>query len=145
MIIGRQTANVEAGAFLISGDTTDDGNDDDLPSWGVDCWDAQDDNFYRLWLNAGDQVIIIADPLEWDYQLSLKAYQGTGCDNEDNLIKCAWDEDDGDPESIIHTASTDGWITIVVDGASGFNDEYDWGQYELAVSLLCVDSGCCCP
>ncbi|MFH1532604.1 MAG: hypothetical protein ABIK09_17910 [Pseudomonadota bacterium] len=144
-VIGRTEANVAAGAFQISGDTTNDGDDDNLPSWGVDCWDAQDDNFYRLWLNTGDQVIIVADPVESDYQLSLKAYQGTGCEDLDNLIKCAWDEDDGDPESIIHTAGQDDWVTIVVDGASGFSEEGDWGHYDLAVTLICADSGCCCP
>ena len=87
----------------------------------------------------------IADPVESDYQLSLKAYYGTGCDDKDNLIKCAWDEDDGDQESIIHTAAQDDWVTIVVDGASGFSDEYDWGHYDLAVTLICTDQGCCCP
>jgi hypothetical protein len=144
-IVGRTAADANAGAFLISGDTTDDGNDDDLPSFGVDCWDAQDDNFYRIWLNAGDQVILVADPQEADFKLSLKAYQGTVCDSTDTLIECAWDEGNGAPESILHTASADGWITIVIDGASGFNDQYDWGHYDLSVTLLCADAGCCCP
>ena len=143
-IVGRTAADVSVGAFQFSGDTTDDGDDDNLPM-SVDCWDAQDDNFYRIWLNAGDQVILVADPQESDFQLSLKAYTGTSCGDKTKLIACAWDEDDGDPESILHTASQDGWITIVVDGASGFSDQFDWGHYDLAVTLICADAGCCCP
>lgn len=143
-IIGRVAASPGTGPFLTSGDTTDDGDNDNLPSFGVDCWDAQDDNFFRIWLNAGDQVAITADPVDSDFQLSLKLYQGTVCDDKDHLIQCHWDEDDGDAETILHTATSDDWVTIVVDGASGFDDQGDWGSYDLSVTLICTVAGCCC-
>jgi len=144
-VIGRTAA---ASGYTTTGDTYNDGNNDDLPSWGgPDCWDGKYDNFYRIWLNAGDQVTIEAAPGPADYDMSLKLYQGTTCDDdwEDDLIACEWHENDGAYEQIVHAASQDDWYTIVVDGASSFSDEHDWGQYQLDVSLICADAGCCCP
>jgi hypothetical protein len=144
-VIGRLAA---AAGYQTTGDTTGDGNDDDLPSFGgPDCWDAQVDDFFRIWLNAGDQITVVGDPIPADYELSLKLYKGTSCKSawQTDLIACEWNNGDGKPETIVHAAVQAGWFTIVVDGASAFSDQYDWGPYSLAVSLSCVDAGCCCP
>lgn len=144
-IIGRVPA---AAGYQVSADTTGDGDNDNLPSFGgPDCWDAQVDNFYRLWFNTGDLLTVTADPVPADFNLSLKLYRGTTCDDnwEDDLLACEWDNDGGKAETIVHAATQDGWHTLVVDGASAFSDQYDWGAYSLSVTLACADAGCCCP
>ena len=143
-VIGRIAA---VSGYSTTGDTENDGNNDDLPSFGgPDCWDAKFDNFFRIWLVQGDLVTIVADPGPADFNMSLKLYQGIAChdDWENEFVVCEWQENGGASETIVHTASQDGWFTIVVDGAAFSYDEYDWGAYDLYVSLNCADAGCCC-
>lgn len=146
-VIGRRTA---VAGTRISGDTTDDGDDDNLPSGifnpGPDCWDGFMDNFYRVYLMTGDRLTVTATPLSATYQLSLKLYQGTSCeaDWETSFITCQWKGGDNKPQTYTHIASTDGWVTVVVDGASAFDEERDEGPYNLDVKLDCVGPLCCC-
>lgn len=144
-VIGRLIA---VAGTRISGDTTGHGDNDNLPSFGYDCWDAQDDDFYRVYMMVGDRLVVTATPLVSHYQLSLKLYRGTVCDdNKDDLITCRWEGGDAKPQTYTHVAATDGWITVVVDGASSFADDngkYDRGPYNLDVKLDCVGPLCCC-
>jgi hypothetical protein len=143
-VIGRKVAMA---GTTVTGDTTNQGNNDDLPSFGTDCWDGQVDVFYRVWLRVGDRLNLTATPLESDYRMSLKLYRGTSCKSnyESDMVTCQHKNGDGKAESIVYTATNTGWHTIVVDGASSFSEEGDWGRYSLAVSITCNDVGCCCP
>lgn len=147
-VIGRTAAMAW---FTVNGDTENDGDDDNLPSKSIfapdnpDCWDAEDDNFYRIYLKGGDKITVVATPLDSYYNLSLKLYRGTSCKNnwENDFITCKYDESDGDPEIFTHTAQTEGWYTMVVDGNSATDDD-DNGPYQLNVTLTCGINGCCC-
>lgn len=143
-VVGRKVA---VAGIRIAGDTTDHGNNDNLPSiGGPDCWDGQVDDFYRVFLMTGDRLAVTATPLSSTYQLSLKLYRGTVCkDNwKADFITCQWKGGDNKPQSFVHIAAADGWHTIVVDGASAFDEERDWGPYNLDIKLDCVGPLCCC-
>jgi hypothetical protein len=142
-IVGRTDAMSVA---LYSGDTTGDGNDDDLSSGGGDCYDAKYDNFYRIYLLAGDQLDVELHGLDGDFDAMLKLYEGTDCaaNGDTDLVGCYQSGYDGDPESLTHVAGSDGWYTIVVDGRYAFADHYDYGGYDLDISLTCVEVDCCC-
>ena len=134
----------------INGDTTDRGDDDDLPSSlfnaPPDCWDANWDEAYKVYLFAGDVLKVNGIPLSSTYTLSLKLYRGTSCASnwKADLIACKWKAGDGGTESYAYTATQDGWVSIVVDGASAFDTEEDWGPYTLNATLTCSGNKCCC-
>ena len=90
--------------------------------------------------------VVTATPQSTTYQLSLKLYRGTTCEDDwkADMITCQWKGGDNKPQTYTHIASQDGWITIVVDGASGGNEEAEWGPYLLDVKLDCVGPLCCC-
>ena len=141
-VIGRTVARDSLG---VDGDTTGDGNDDDLPTL-EDCWDANADDMFKVYLRKGDTLAVTATPLVSDYDLSLKIYRGTACDDNGmtDVVKCWHSAGNGKAESGQYTAAADGWATIVVDGESAFSEELDWGTYRLVATLTCVDAGCCC-
>jgi len=144
IVVGRTAA---MGGAVFDGDTTGDGDDEDVSSsLGSDCWDAKYDNFYRVYLVAGDRLDVALDVMESDFDAMLKLYSGTNCagGGTDDLLSCTNDGFDGRDESFSYTAAADGWYTIVVDGRLAFNDDYDWGRYRLTVTLACSDAGCCC-
>jgi hypothetical protein len=133
--------------FTVSSDTTGKGYDDDLPSGSPpDCWDAQVDVMYKVFLRTGDTLNVTATPLTADYTMSLKLYRGTTCAGNwrADLITCQWGADNGGSETASYTATSAGWVTIVIDGASGFSDEGDWGLFSLTTKLTCADEACCC-
>jgi len=146
-IVGREQASIWR---VYTGDTTSMGSDDDLPTTLFDpgpddCWDANNDAMYRIYLVAGDTLTAKLQQGGSDYDLMLKLYTGTACDDNKwaDLIDC-WDDNAGSyKEQLDHTATADGWYTIVVDGRSGPSDDY--GPYTLTVSLACKFSNCCCP
>lgn len=143
-VLGRTAVAL---GISVNGDTTDQGGDDDLPSGSPpDCWDGQDDQMYRVYLRTGDRLDLTATPLEADYQMSLKVYRGTACDDnwKNDLVACQWKGGDGKAQSIAYTATAAGWVTVVVDGASAFDAEYDFGPYRLSATLACADANCCC-
>ena len=132
--------------LIVIGDTTGQGDDDNLPSNATpECFDAQEDQMYRVYLRAGDRLNVTATPLPSTYTMSLKLYRGSACASnwKSDLITCQWGGD-GDAKSAAYTATSAGWVTIVVDGASAFSEDEDWGPYDLAVKLTCVDEACCC-
>ena len=146
-VLGRKQI---ATGIQVSGDTTDRGDDDDLPSSpvgsGPDCWDANWDDAYKVYLFAGEVVQVTAVPLSPTFTLSLKLYRGTLCAANwaADLVTCQWKAGDGGTETYTYTATADGWVSIVVDGASAFDDEGDWGPYTLSVKLTTTLLGACC-
>jgi hypothetical protein len=145
-VLGR-TSISQAGGLTVSGDTTGHKNDDDTPSFGgPDCWDAQVDDAYKVWMFAGDVLKVNGIPLSSTFTMSLKLYRGTSCASnwKADLITCQWKAGDGKPESYTYTATQDGWVSIVVDGASAFDEEEDWGPYTLNAQLTCGGNKCCC-
>ena len=142
--IGRLDATQTA---FLSGDTTGDGDDDNLTTNRTACWDAKYDNFYRIYLKAGDAIHVVLDPTTASFDSMLKLYRGTDCqaNGTDDLVDCYNPGSDGQDDTFDWTAGADGWVTLVVDGRSAFSDEGDWGSYVLRVTLACADDGCCCP
>jgi hypothetical protein len=145
-VIGRTDA---IQGFQASGNTTSHKNDDDLPSsllgTDPDCWDANNDDMYKVWLVEGDVLKVTATPLWNEFDLSLKLYRGTACKAnwEADLVTCQHGKSSGKAEAYTYAATSDGWISIVVDGESAMDD--DWGPYELVVSIQEAVSGACCP
>jgi len=74
-------------------------------------------------------------------------YQGTKCDADGvKPLHCYNDGSDGDQDHISgFLAPADGWYTIVVDGRMAFDEDLDWGPYNLAVKVACSEPDCCCP
>ena len=141
-VIGRKAA---LAGFSHSSDTTDMGNDDDLDTNKTACWDARDDVFYRVWMQAGESLTVAVTPTDWSFDVMLKLYVGTACDGDPaTLIGCTNDGWDDEKEQTTYTATADGWITVVVDGRMAFYDDYDFGKYTLAATLSCQAAGCCC-
>ncbi len=146
-IIGRTEALT---GYHHDGDTTGDGNDDDLPSGeGAVCYDAKYDNFFRIYLLANERLDVELDPIDWDFDAMLKLYTGTDCEGGSNgyadLVSCYNAASDGGVEDFTYFASADGWVTIVVDGRYAFSSDYDYGDYDLDVTLTCNHANCCCP
>lgn len=139
-VIGRRSAASMAG-FTVTGDTCTASNRFD------DCsWDAGNDHAYRLWLRAGEVVSArIVSRSATCYvssaSITLKLYQATGCSD----VTCAgdlWCDDFVGTESHTYTAPRDGWVVLVVDGSTAFEDE---GRYTLNVTLRsCATAGCEC-
>jgi hypothetical protein len=139
-VVGRRTASTVAG-YSVTGNTCTASNRFD------DCsWDAGNDHAYRIWLRAGESVSAritaraascFASPA-----ITLKLYESVGCAD----VTCSGDRWCHDfvsnGETFAHTAVRDGWIVIVVDGSTAFDDE---GQYTLNVRLTgCALAGCEC-
>ncbi len=146
-VIGRAAA---LAGYSHSGDTTNDKNNDDLqfPIFQdkVECWDANEDNFFRLYLLAGERLDATLTPADSMFDSMMKIYRGTGCKAGGDPYECFNSGSDGDPDVIQDwLAPVDGWITLVVDGRSAFDDEGDWGPYTLQVTLTCLRPDCCCP
>lgn len=146
ILIGRLDAS---DGYTSSGDTTNAGNNDDTPSslfGSTDCWDAAYDMFYRIYLVAGDTFYFTVTPTSDVFDVMLKLYNGVdGDDNgEDDLIQCYNEGSDYDPETLTHTATVDGWITVVIDGRRSFTEDHDWGPFTVQASLTCGQPNCCC-
>ena len=146
VIVGREPASV--GAYYM-GDTYGDGDNDDLPSTlfgSTKCWDGNDDNFYRIYLLAGEKLDVLLSPLELDFDAMLKLYSGTDCagNGDDDLVDCYQSKYDGGQESFSYVAAATGFYTIVVDGRSAFDDEGDFGEYNIVFTLTCNEQGCAC-
>lgn len=138
-VIGRAAA-AATGGFVITGSTCSASNRFD------DCsWDAGNDHAYRMWMRAGETASIRIERTDTCYSgwsATLKIYESTGCTD----VTCANDilcEDfiGSSPHSYTR-ASGEGWVVIVVDGSTAFDDE---GQYRLTVQLTnCRVAGCEC-
>lgn len=145
-IVGRFEA--KQGAMYVA-DTYNDGNDDDQdsPLFGSSlCWDAQADNFYRIYLIAGDILVVNLTTSKATFDSMLKLYRGTSCDGngDADLVSCYNAKGDGGAEAINYTATQDGWFTVVVDGRMAGTDDQDFGPYSVSFSLSCSQVNCCC-
>ncbi len=150
-----QVGRTEALAtFAHSGNTYQDSNDDDLNYFldHSECWDASYDHFFRIYLMVGDKITATVIPDASEFDVMLKLYDGTECDDDDvgifgandkYLIKCWNDNSDDEPESFSWTANKDGWFTVVVDGRQSGENE-DWGDYGFTLKLDCAEESCCC-
>lgn len=150
-VVGRNEA---MNTFQHSGDTYQDSNDDDL-NYVFDfpeCWDASYDNFFRIYLMPGDTITATVVPDDPLFNVMLKLYDGTECDddnagifsaNDKYKILCVNNGADNDPESFTWTADKTGWFTVVVDGRQSGEDE-DWGLYDFSLKLTCAEANCCC-
>lgn len=138
-IIGRMDA-ADADAFTITGNTCTASNRFD------DCdWDAGRDHSYRIWLRNTETITITLTRSSsgcvgsWD--ATLKIFESTGCTD----VTCAtdvWCRDFVGTSPQTYVANHDGWVVIVVDGSTAFDD---WGQYTLSVDLTtCTTPGCEC-
>jgi len=131
-------------------DNQDADNDDDLSS--SYCRDAGPDQFFRVYLMAGELLSIRLTGPE-DIDLNLKVYRGVDGDDAADLQDCKdeefryYDSRIGgggyfDVELYPFEVPADDWYTVVVDGATSD----DLAQYLLEMSLLnCTDTYCCCP
>lgn len=139
-VIGRRQAAMAAG-YTATGNTCTASNRFD------DCsWDAGNDHAYRIWLRAGERVsarITARAASCFDTPaITLKLYESLGCSD----VTCSGDRWCHDfvsnGETFSQTAVRDGWMVIVVDGSTAFDDE---GQYTLNVTLTnCAVAGCEC-
>jgi len=153
-VVGRQDATK---TFTKSADTWNQSDDDNL-NYVFDhpeCWDASYDHFFRIYLMPGDKIAVTATPAaaELDFDLMLKLYTGTECDddsagifsaNDKYLVQCWDDKADGKGEGFSYTAAAEGWYTVVVDGRLAGSDEMDYGVYTFALTLTCTEESCCC-
>jgi hypothetical protein len=139
-IIGRRTAAGTAG-FTVSGTTCSASNRFD------DCsWDAGPDHAYRIWARAGETVTVNlstgAACVGGSCDATLKLYQGGDC----GTVTCSgdrWCRDFVGTGAQTWVAPRDGWVVVVVDGSTAFDDE---GAYTLRVRLTgCRGAGCECP
>lgn len=139
-IIGRRTAGGTAG-FTVTGTTCSASNRFD------DCsWDAGNDHAYRLWARAGETLSATLTRgsacIGGSWDATLKLYQGSDC----GTVTCSgdrWCRDRVNSSAQTYTAPRDGWIVLVVDGSTAFDDD---GAYTLRVTLRGCSSGTCeCP
>ena len=142
-VIGRFAA---LEGVVISGDTSGAKNNDDLSTNQTECWDAKYDNYFRIYLVAGEKLDATVTPHLYDFDSMLKLYQGMGCNKGGSpLIGCYNDGNDGNADHLAGAvAPVDGWYTIVVDGRMAFDDDYDWGPYSLVVRIPEAAPGTCC-
>lgn len=138
-IVGRAEAALAAG-YRVTGTTCTASNRFD------DCsWDAGNDHAYRLWMRTGETMTASVTNRATcfdSWSITLKVYESTGCAD----VTCGrdvWCEDHVDlGDTYPYTATHDGWVVLVVDGSTAFDDE---GEYTLTVRLTgCAAPGCGC-
>ncbi len=139
-VIGRRVAATTAG-FSLASDTCSASNRFD------DCsWDAGGDHAYRIWARSGETITVNltqgsgCNKSYWD--ATLKIYQGADC----GTVTCSgdlWCRDRVGSGAQTYVAPRDGWVVIIVDGSTAFDDE---GDYTLRVRLTgCREATCECP
>jgi hypothetical protein len=141
-VIGR-TAAASATGYRIADDTCRASNRSDESG---SCWDAGGDHHYRIFLRAGERVQVTLDRGDgcagYSWNATLKLFSGLGCADTACAARVFCEDYLSDPFSHAYTATLDGWITVVVDGTTAFDDE---GDYTLTVRLTCARPGCECP
>ncbi len=110
------------------------------------CWDANSDHAYRIYLREGESLYLryrTDDPCEsteWIWYGTLSIYENGGCDDTacTTRVHCDYNETN---QEVTYVAPRDGWIIVVADGSSVFDDE---GSYRLDFTLTCNEPGCEC-
>jgi hypothetical protein len=130
-----------AGGF-VANDTTCSARDRFDDSSG--CWDANNDHTYRLYMRQGESASVRLQTLTacigGSWQGTLKIFENTGCSDTacGAKVYCDYNETN---QITTYTAPRDGWVIIVADGSSAFDDE---GTYRLTVTLSCRTGNCAC-
>ncbi|MFT6397752.1 MAG: hypothetical protein ACJAYU_002507 [Bradymonadia bacterium] len=140
----RVISRLDAGVGYAVLDNTCSARDEFDASGG--CWDAGADHTYRLYMREGERVTVqyeTDEPCTWEessWRGTLHIFESAGCDDREcrNKVYC---EDNERDQTANYTASQDGWIIMVADGSTAFDDE---GDYRLDVSLTCRDGDCGC-
>lgn len=139
----RVISRLDAGddGWLINSDTCSAYDEfDDSTS----CWDANADHTYRLYMRQGETATIryqtFAGCSTSTWSGTLKIFENTGCNDLGCRTKVYCDYNKRD-QTANYTAPRDGWIIIVADGSSAFDDE---GSYRLTVRLVCRGGNCSC-
>lgn len=139
-IIGRRVAATSTG-FTVTDTTCRASNRFD------DCsWDAGADHAYRIWARAGETITANlsrgAACVGGSWRATLKLYQGGDC----GTVTCSgdrWCRNFVNTSDQTYAAPRDGWIVVVVDGSTAFDDD---GAYTLRVRLSgCRAGNCECP
>ncbi len=140
----RVISRLDAGVGYAVLDNTCSARDEFDASGG--CWDAGYDHTYRLYMREGERVTIryqTDEPCSWDtssWQGTLHIFESAGCDDRECRSKVYCEDNERD-QTANYTATQDGWIIIVADGSTAFDDE---GDYRLDVNLSCRDGDCTC-
>jgi hypothetical protein len=108
------------------------------------CFDAGYDHTYRIYMRQGESMEVRLQTLTGCATASwlgtLKIFETAGCDS----LLCStkvYCEDQSDDLSDTYVAPRDGWVIVVVDGSTAFDDE---GTYRLTVNLTCASGNCQC-
>lgn len=117
-------------------------NDDDASG----CDDGSDEEFYRIYLGAGQVMNLDFSTFATNYDPVLKVYSGTNCDNSgtDDLITCSDTKSGTAAELLQFVAPADGWYSIVVDGYFSGSTMDDIASYTLKVQVTCLPTHCGC-
>ncbi len=139
----RTVSRLVAGAGYLVSDSTCSARDDLDDS--SSCFDANADHTYRLYMREGESLTVRYDTGracngESRWPGTLKIFETGGCDSTacGPKIFC---EDYVYDESTTYVARQDGWVIVVADGSTAFDDE---GQYQLSFTLACRSGNCGC-
>lgn len=133
---------VAGAAGFVANDTTCSARDRFDDSSG--CWDANNDHTYRLYMRQGESATVRLQTLTacigGSWSGTLKIFENTGCSDTacGSKVYCDYNETN---QVTTYTAPRDGWVIIVADGSSAFDDE---GTYRLTVNLSCRSGNCAC-
>ena len=134
---GPGRTNIAAPGARVPGFTLDTLPDDDN---AIGCFDEGDEEFFYVYLIAGETLELTVRDAESDFDSVLKVYDDQMCASGGTPVECVDAGFDGDNETVTFTATITGFHTIVVDGA--FSS--DAGTYNLDMVLTCGPQGCCC-
>ncbi len=130
---------------ILAGNTAASPGFQDSAGTGSSCPDSAQEQLVVVYLVAGDTLSARLAPMDPKFDATLKLRSGKGCaDALPELLSCSPGGGDGGLEELVHTASQDGWVTVIVDGAQADKAAHDFGFYLLELDLACSAEGCCC-
>lgn len=140
--IGRTVAATAPSYFTISGSAASTCSASNR--FDSSCWDANADHAYRLYMRAGERATVRLRTqtacIGGSWSGTIKIFENAGCADTACTTEAICN-DGGSDINQAYTATRDGWVIIVVDGYTAFDDE---GQYRLDVTLTCNVAGCEC-
>lgn len=130
-----------AGGAVINDNTCSARNDLDNDG---SCFDAGNDHTYRLYMRQGETLTArmqeFSGCVTSDWDGTLKIFETAGCSNTGCTTRVFCD-DYISGRTANYTAARDGWVIIIADGSTAFDDE---GTYRLTVNLTCRSGNCAC-